>query len=121
MSLFNLLLLLIIWRMLLHCTWSGQVSAQPLASTVFMQVLAEEGSLAKLSGVQNQPTPHLVSAQISFLFRLPTPFPFTLYDRREEDLGERIEKVSFPVAVVAGLSSENVHELQLVSIIFFRS
>lgn len=35
------------------------------------------GSLAKLPGVQNQPTPHLVLAQIIVLFRLSAHFPFT--------------------------------------------
>lgn len=84
-----------------------------------MQVLAGGGLLARLSGVQNQPTPHLVLAQISFLFRLSTPFSFTLYGRREEGLGGRIEKVSFLLAVV--LVCHLKMYCSFCHIIFFRS
>lgn len=77
MSLFNLLSLVIIWRVHLHCVLSRQISELPLASMLFVQVCVCLGSLAKLSGVQNQASPHFVLAQVSFLFRIPAHFTFT--------------------------------------------
>ena len=73
------------------------------------------GALAKLSGVQNQPTPHLALAQISFLFRLPAHFPFTRYGRREQGFGWRDREGLVSLGCSASLSPENVHELQLLS------
>lgn len=50
------------------------------------------GVTCKASWTQNQPTTHLVLAQISFLFRLPVHFVFTRYGRREQELGWRDRK-----------------------------